>query len=359
MAVFDLNLGSRSYQIMVECGLREQLAKLLQPWQQGQRWLVLGQHEVRHYGAEIMELLRGHGFDIAHITIDSSEEAKSLHTLQQVWEEMVRLGCDRSTVMLALGGGVVGDVCGFVAATYMRGIRYIQIPTTLLAMVDSAIGGKTGINLAAGKNLVGAIHQPQAVFVDPDFLHTLPPRVVSSSMAEIVKYGFIRDPRIFTVFENHFDQLLALADTTLLTDVIAMSCQVKCQIVSNDEFEQHERKLLNYGHTIGHALEVLHHYDGLYHGEAVAYGMKCASHIAYTKNLIDAASYQRMRKVLDRFPLPRLQRFTPTQVLEVIAHDKKNINGTLSFILVDDIGNGVVRTDVSDSDIIDSLTVLR
>lgn len=353
--VVPLELAEHSYDISVGYGLRNDLSEILAPWNQGQQWVVLTQQAIYDLYQSVIDDLICAGYKIGVIIVPADESAKNIRHAEEVWTGMVEMGCDRSSVLLALGGGVVGDLGGFVAATYMRGIPFIQIPTTLLAMIDSAIGGKTAVNLAAGKNLVGAIYQPKAVLIDPGFLQTLPRRNVISSLAEAIKYGFIRDRSIFDTVEARYDDLVALNDEALLSDVIAKSCRIKAQIVSNDQFENGERRLLNYGHTIGHAFETIQAYGGLYHGEAVLYGMKCANFISHKKGLISNSQFDSAQQLLHRFDLPLLGPVPPEKVLEVVAHDKKNINGKLNFILIDDIGNGIVSTDVTADDIIDSL----
>ena len=356
--IVSLELGEHSYDISVGYGLRTNLVDILAPWNKGQQWVVLTQAAINELYAPVIEQLKAAGYRIDTIIVPGDESAKNIRHAEEVWSQMVELGCDRSSILLAMGGGVVGDLGGFVAATYMRGIPFIQLPTTLLAMVDSAIGGKTAVNLAAGKNLVGAIYQPKAVLVDPGFLQTLPKRNVISSLAEAIKYGFIRDSSIFDTIEAGFDDLVSLNDQALLSEIIAKSCKIKAQIVSNDQFENGERRLLNYGHTIGHAFETIQDYGGLYHGEAVLYGMKCSNFISHKKGLISDEQFNRAQSVLHRFELPELGVVAPERVLEIVSHDKKNINGKLNFILIDDIGNGIVSTEVSENDILDSLQVV-
>lgn len=356
--VIPLELGEASYNISVAYGIRDQLADILQQWNKGQQWVVLTQQAIFDLYQPVIDNLQAQSYKIEPIIVPGDESAKNISHAEDVWTQMVELGCDRSSILLALGGGVVGDLGGFVAATYMRGIPVIQIPTTLLAMIDSAIGGKTAVNLAAGKNLVGAVYQPKAVLVDPGFLATLPKRNVISSLAEAVKYGFIRDKSIFNTIDQRFEELLELENQELLTELIAKSCHIKAQIVSNDQFENGERKLLNYGHTIGHAFETIQEYGGLYHGEAVLYGMKCANFISHKHGLLSDDDYQHAQAVLDRFPLPELGDVAPEKVLEIVSHDKKNINGQLSFILIDGIGKGVVSQEVTSQDIVASLSVV-
>ncbi|NND00347.1 MAG: 3-dehydroquinate synthase, partial [Gammaproteobacteria bacterium] len=338
--VFSLELGEHSYDITVGHGLRNRLKDSLAPWNLGQQWVVLTQQAIWDQYHPVIDALQNNGFKLNVVIVAGDETAKNIRQAEDVWNQMVDFGCDRSSVLLAFGGGVVGDLGGFVAATYMRGIPYIQLPTTLLAMIDSAIGGKTAVNLAAGKNLVGAIYQPKAVLVDPGFLQTLPRRNVVSSLGEAIKYGLIRDHTIFETIESRFEDLLSLQDQDLLTDIIAKSCRIKSQIVSNDQYENGERRLLNYGHTIGHAFEAIQEYGGLYHGEAVLYGMRCANFISHEKGFLSETQYQRAETLLQRFPLPELGPVSADKVLQLVAHDKKNINGELNFILLDDIGNG-------------------
>jgi 3-dehydroquinate synthase len=353
--VVPLELAEHSYDISIGYGLRNSLAEILAQWNQGQQWVVVTQKAIFDLYEPVIEQLKHAGYKIDTIIVPADESAKNIRHAEQVWTQMVEMGCDRSSILLALGGGVVGDLGGFVAATYMRGLGFIQVPTTLLAMIDSAIGGKTAVNLAAGKNLVGAIYQPKAVLVDPGFLQTLPRRNVISSLAEAIKYGFIRDKSIFDTMQARYDDLVSLNDETLLSEIIAKSCNIKAQIVSNDQFENGERRLLNYGHTIGHAFETIQAYGGLYHGEAVLYGMKCANFISHKKGLLNDSEFEAAQTLLHRFDLPELGQVPADKVLAVVAHDKKNINGKLNFILIDGIGNGVVSTDVTSDDIIDSL----
>ena len=352
-------LGADAYNIEVGFGLRQQLAELLQPWNKGQTFFVLSQQTILQHYQPVLDELTAQGFNLVVHTVPADESAKNIRYAEELWGAMVAAGCDRSTMLLALGGGVVGDLGGFVASTYMRGIDCVQIPTTLLAMIDSAIGGKTAINLDAGKNLVGRVYQPKMVVVDPGFLATLPERNVVSSLAEGIKYGFIKEKRIFDVMDQQFEAMVSLDDHDLLLDIIASSCRIKANVVANDQFEHGERRLLNYGHTIGHALETIHAYQGLYHGEAVLYGMKCANHISWQKGLLSDAEYQTAQTALDKFPLPELGEVDPEQVLEIVSHDKKNINGQLHFVLLDGLGNGVTRTDVTPEQMVASLATLK
>lgn len=354
-----LALDDYPYSIEVGFGLRDQLAELLAPYNKGQVFFVVSQETILRHYQPVLDQLSAAGYKLVTHIVPADESAKNISYAEELWTAMVEAGCDRSSVLLALGGGVVGDLGGFVGSTYMRGIDVVQIPTTLLAMIDSAIGGKTAVNLAAGKNLVGRVYQPKMVIVDPGFLETLPERNVVSSLAEGIKYGFIKEKRIFDVMDERFDEMVALNDEELLLDIIASSCRIKAEVVVNDQFENGERRLLNYGHTIGHALETIHAYQGLYHGEAVLYGMKCANHISWQKGLMSDEEYHSAQAALDKFPLPELQNIDPDTVLELVSHDKKNINGLLHFILLDGVGNGIVRTDVTAEEMVASLETLK
>lgn len=353
---------NKSHFILLQNGLRHQLPDLLAEFNLDQQCVLLVPQQVSSLYQSVISSFQQAGFKLTVILIPDDESAKDIRQAELIWAQMVEAGCDRSSVLFALGGGVTGDLGGFVASTYMRGIRYVQIPTTLLAMVDSSIGGKTAVNLSAGKNLVGAIHQPAGIYIDPEFLATLPTRNVVSSLAEVVKYGLIRDPSIFDVFENDFDALIGLDDADLVQQVITASCQIKADIISRDPFEQGERKLLNFGHTIGHALETLGQYRGLYHGEAVLYGMQCAVCISHRKGLISDAVSQRIQTLLSRFSLPELPELSQVeidQILAAVSHDKKRIGRRLQFILLEDIGQAVIREDVDESDLLFSLEFLK
>ena len=347
MQTIRLDLDQDGYDIHVDSGLLNRLANVLEPYQQGQKWVVITQQGIWNLYGNVFANLVSQGWQIHTIIVTDNESAKSLESAQRVWSELTDLHCDRSTSLIALGGGVVGDLTGFIAATYMRGIAYLQIPTTLLAMIDSAIGGKTALNLPAGKNLVGAVYQPKMVIVDPSVLGTLPSRNINSSLAEAVKYGLINNPQILGIIEQKFDQVIALEDKRALDEIIFLSIRIKVDIVSQDPFEHGRRKLLNYGHTIGHAFETLAGYGEIYHGEAVFLGMKCANYISRQKGLIDEVEYQRAQAIIDRFQMPKIEQQAPESILKVVAHDKKHQNGRLQFILLNGIGNAEISDTVT------------
>jgi 3-dehydroquinate synthase len=285
------------------------------------------------------------------LTLAAGEEHKRFATLERLCEELAQHGADRDSVLIALGGGVAGDLTGFLAAIYMRGIRWIGVPTTVLAQVDSSIGGKTGANLAAGKNLVGAFHSPLAVFSDTATLRTLPPRELRAGLQEAVKSGVIRDAELFQLLEEHSAAVLA-QDPETITRVIAASVQVKARVVAADERETGERMLLNLGHTLGHALEAATQYTQLLHGEAVAWGMLAATRIAAARTLLTAAEAARIEHTVRLYG--PLQPFTADAeaLVALTAKDKKHRSGTRSFILPTSIGDAVVVRDVTEVELL-------
>ena len=303
MKSVQVNLGSRSYPIHVKSGLLKQTASILSDQNHGQKWVIISQYNLMDlFGFDLMTVLNESGFNCDFITLPVGEASKSLNEFSRVISQMVEFGCDRKTTIIALGGGVVGDVSGFVASSFMRGIDYYQIPTTLLAMVDSSIGGKTGINIAEGKNLVGAIYQPKGVLIDPVILESLPQEEVFAGLGEIIKYGAIWDKAFLIDISTWLEDI----DSFPFEDAILKSCKIKAEVVSKDEREGDLRRILNFGHTIGHALESHLGYGKIRHGEAVALGMKCAGFISEKLGLISKEDNSILSKTIAKLPLPIL-----------------------------------------------------
>jgi 3-dehydroquinate synthase len=285
------------------------------------------------------------------LTIPSGEQHKRLATVERLAEEMAAARADRDSILIAFGGGVIGDITGFLAAIYMRGIRYIGVPTTLLAQVDSSLGGKTGVNLAAGKNLIGSFHHPLAVFADIDLLATLPPRELRAGLQESVKAGIIRDRALFDFMDTHSDAIL-IGDPTALKEVVTDSVRMKAGVVAADERETGVRMLLNLGHTLGHAIESATNYTQLLHGEAVAWGMIAAIQIALDRRTITPEEADRMTHVICRYgPLHPFTADAATLVANT-AKDKKNRSGSRSFVLPVGIGDATVVRDVSENELL-------
>ena len=356
MKSVQVNLGSRSYPIHVKSGLLKKTASILSDQNHGQKWVIISQYNLMDlFGFDLMTVLNESGFNCDFITLPVGEASKSLNEFSRVISQMVEFGCDRKTTIIALGGGVVGDVSGFVASSFMRGIDYYQIPTTLLAMVDSAIGGKTGINIAEGKNLVGAIYQPKGVLIDPVILESLSKEEVMAGLGEVIKYGAIWDKAFLIDISTWLEDI----DSFPFEDAIRKSCKIKAEVVSKDEREGDLRRILNFGHTIGHALESHLGYGKIRHGEAVALGMKCAGFISQKLNLLSKEELSTLNQTINRLPLPQLPHINGNHLMPFIKTDKKSEKGVLNFVLLDGLGNALSSTDVTEELIQESLKVLN
>ena len=290
--------------------------------------------------------------------IGQGEKAKSIETAIEICDKMTLMHYDRSSTIFAVGGGVVGDTAGFVASIFMRGIDYIQYPTTLLAMVDSSIGGKTGVNLTSGKNLIGRIHQPKAVIIDSSFLDTLPQREINASLAEAIKYGFIYDRDLFNYIVENMSDILSGKNHTVLNKIILRSCEIKTEVVSKDVNEDNIRMILNFGHTIGHALEGYFEYKKLLHGEAILYGMKCALHLSHTIGNLNKKDYHASLKAIAAFTLPAIDLKDKGSIIEFVKRDKKFRESQIRFVLISEIGKAELSTKITLNHIEESLGVL-
>ena len=286
------------------------------------------------------------------------ERHKRMAQVERLATEMAKAGADRSSLLIAFGGGVTGDMGGFLAAIYMRGIDYIQVPTTLLSQVDSSVGGKTGANLQTGKNLVGCFYPPQAVVVDIELLSTLPRRELRAGIYESIKAGLIRDAALFRYIETHREQIDA-GDPTILEKMVAASIQIKAEIVALDERELGLRMILNFGHTIGHAIEAATGYRALLHGEAIAWGMIIALDISRQRNLVTAEAVQRVTSLLHFFEPPSLPAVSSKRLLQAASGDKKNRAGVRRFVLLQEIGKAVVVEDVTDAEVLAAIDAVR
>lgn len=332
----------RSYAIHVGSGILGQLGSLLAAAGSGRAVVIADVAVVEPHAATVVAGLEQAGLDADLLTVPSGEASKSLVEAGRLWESLAQLGIDRQTVVVAVGGGVVGDLAGFVAAGFARGIPCWQVPTTLVAQVDSAIGGKTGINLRAGKNLVGAFWQPRGVIADIDTLATLPNREFISGLAEVVKYGMILDADFFAWLEDNATAVVA-REPAAIGHIVRRSAELKAFVVERDEREQTGlRACLNYGHTFAHAFETATGYGTLLHGEAVSLGMVAAARLAADLGRIDEAVVTRQRRLLEQFGLPvvtdTLHGISDDTLLAIMARDKKALHGRLRFVLPDRIG---------------------
>ena len=344
--------GGRAYPILLGDGL---LARpgLLDEFVASQALVVSNATVAGTYLAPLQRGLNAPQVDV--LEIGDGERFKTLETYAAILDALIAKRHNRSTTVIALGGGVVGDVAGFAAATYQRGVGLVQIPTTLLALVDSSVGGKTAVNHSAGKNLIGAFHQPRAVVADIGVLRTLPKREFRAGLAEVVKVGVIADAPFFAWLERHLDDLLA-GETQALVHAVRRCCEVKAQVVAEDEREQGRRAILNFGHTFGHAIEAVTGYRRYLHGEAVAIGMAMAMDLSVHLGRVDEAEHRRLCQLLTRAGLPlTAPGLHPQAILNAMAMDKKAIDGRLRLVLCDDIGRVSVSADAPQANILASI----
>jgi 3-dehydroquinate synthase len=345
MKQINVNLQERAYKIFISPGMfKKKLSDNITPFIKGKKVLIVTDETVNDlYGKIVEKTISIKAKECKLYAIKPGEGSKHIGTMEKLYHEAVSDTLDRKSVIVALGGGVVGDIAGFLAATYMRGIDFIQIPTTLLAMVDSSVGGKTGIDLPEGKNLVGAFWQPKTVLIDPEVLSTLPKRELACGLAEVVKYGMIFDEDFFIYLENHIRELKNL-NPEVYTSVIAKCCELKADVVRRDEREESGlRALLNYGHTFGHAIETITGYEKLNHGEAVAIGMCMAASLSVADFRLDDAAELRQESLLRDLLLPTsISDVKPSEIYNAMSKDKKVIDGQVRFILPETIGDAVM-----------------
>ncbi len=342
-----VDLGPRSYDIDIGVGLLTHLGSFLAERRTVSHAVVITDENVEEHARCAAESLASGTLAVDLLVIEPGEQSKSIEAATDLWQALLELGADRKTVVVAVGGGVVGDLAGFVAATYARGLGFLQVPTTLLAQVDSSVGGKVGINLPSAKNIVGAFLQPVGVLIDPVTLHTLPPREYRSGLGEVVKYGVILDAEFFAFLEANVAGLLERR-LEVLGEVIARCCRLKADVVASDEREETGlRAVLNYGHTFGHALETLTGYEQLLHGEAISIGMLCASRLAERLGRIDSQVTRRQADLLAALGLPvALPEVDHDRILSAMMHDKKVEHGRLRFVLPAALGRVELVGDV-------------
>ena len=339
MSILSVNLADNSYDIVIERGVLASLGqRCLTVGLKGMAAVISNPTVAALYGATVQGSLVAAGFTVVHIEIPDGEEYKNSTTLNQVYDALLTSGVDRSSFIVALGGGVVGDVAGYAAATWMRGIPFVQVPTTLLAQVDSSVGGKTGIDHPKGKNLIGAFYQPRLVLIDVNTLATLDQRQFSAGLAEVIKYGVVIDHSFFEFVEKNSAAILA-KDPCFLIEIILRSCQIKAQVVELDEKEAGLRAILNYGHTFGHAFESISGYHFLVHGEAVAIGMVLATKVSVAKSLCSEEEFSRIYALIVKCGLPvEIPSYDRQQLIDAVAADKKSKGGNINFICNQGIG---------------------
>lgn len=338
-----VDLKENSYPIYIERGIRKKAVQYIKEVWKGKRIIIVSDDQVYgHYGEELLENLSGE-FTCTTLVLPHGESTKSFQNLPLIYDAMLKARLSRSDLLIALGGGVIGDLAGFAAATYLRGIPFVQIPTSLLAQVDSSVGGKVAVDLVQGKNLVGAFYQPKMVLIDPDMLKTLPERYLKDGMGEVIKYGCIKDETLFEkletlgAYDNLYDEM---------EEIIYCCVDIKRKVVEEDQFDKGERMLLNFGHTLAHAIEQYCNYERESHGEAVAEGMYQIMRIAEEKGIVKSGMASRIKAVLEMYSLPYESQIAARELTQAICLDKKNLNNHLNLILLKSIGESYIyRTD--------------
>lgn len=358
MRTIHVKTASASYPVHVGCNILPHFASHLRKLtKREQRIFVLTSPQIWSlWGRQLTSAFPNNHAPIV-LFLPAGEQYKRLSNMERLATELSEAGADRSSLLIAFGGGIIGDLGGFLAAIYMRGIPYIQIPTTLLAQVDSSVGGKTGVNLTTGKNLVGSFHHPLAVFADVDVLETLPQRELRAGLFESVKAGIIRDPKLFLFLEKNREAVLACEPDALMR-VVSASVAIKAEVVGIDERESGLRMILNFGHTLGHAIEAVTGYKKLLHGEAIAWGMLAAVHFSRSRRMLPEKDAVRMRQLIHAYgPLPRFRARIP-DLLDAAGRDKKNRAGKRRFVLTEGVGRAVVVEDATDSELTSALEAI-
>tara|TARA_R110001599_G_scaffold353459_1_gene592424 strand:- start:125307 stop:126395 length:1089 start_codon:yes stop_codon:yes gene_type:complete len=357
MHTLHVDLGERSYPVYIG---RDLLAdpELLASHISGSQVVVVSNDNVAPLYMERVRTALGSRKRVTEVLLRDGEEYKTLGTLSDIFDQVMAAGHNRTTTFIALGGGVVGDITGFAAACYQRGVHFIQLPTTLLAQVDSSVGGKTAVNHPMGKNMIGAFHQPEAVLIDTNTLQTLPPREFAAGLAEVIKYGLVSDEPFYHWLREHLPKLLAREEAAL-AEAIERSCSNKAKVVAADEREGGIRAILNLGHTFGHAIETDRGYGQWLHGEAVAAGMVLAMELSRRRGWVAQEDVENLRALILAAGLPVVPPadMTATAFLELMARDKKVVDGRLRLVLLRGVGSACIVDDVTDSELEDLLTV--
>ena len=343
----DVRSATRTYSVFVAHGVVDQIARWLAATGVGERRLLVSSPTVwKRHGETLTAALPG----VERLLVPDGERSKTLQTVARIYEWLIRVGADRQSTIIAVGGGVIGDTVGFAAATYLRGVDLVHIPTTLLAQVDSAVGGKVGVNHPLGKNLIGAFHPPVAVIADPQLLDTLPKRELRAGLYEVVKYGVIASRPLFERLVTDLPRIFA-REPNVMAKIITASCRIKADVVAADEREAGRRRVLNFGHTAGHALEAVTRYRRLRHGEAVAYGMLVSAQIGASRGLLDPDDHAALTDLIGRMgPLPSVTDVSASDVLAAMRRDKKVVAGRLHVVLPNGIGDTVIVDDVTEKD---------
>ena len=338
-----VNLKDHSYPIYIQKGILKSAHEKIKEIYQGKKIMIISDDQVYHYYGELLTNVLQQDFEVGHVIVPHGEHSKRFDMLPQLYQACLDFQLTRTDLIVALGGGVIGDMAGFVASSYLRGVKLVQIPTSLLAQVDSSVGGKVAVDLPEGKNLVGAFYHPWMVLIDPETLKTLEPRFIHDGMGEVIKYGCIKDKNLFEKLESYqnFEELYENID-----EIIYNCVDIKRDVVEKDQFDFGDRLLLNFGHTYGHAIEQYYHYERYSHGEAVSIGMYQISQISEKENMTKPETSERIKNILTQYSLPFECRVETKDLMKAISLDKKNINNSLSLVLLKEIGDSYVyKTD--------------
>ena len=338
MQKITVDLGEKKYDIKIEKGLLARVGEEVRGLSKAGKVAVITDANVDAlYGAVLQQSLEAESFAVNRIVVEAGEKSKTLEVLGEVYEQLAAFGITRGDLILTFGGGVPGDLGGFAAATFLRGVDFIQIPTSLLAQIDSSVGGKVAVDLPAGKNLVGSFYQPLGVLIDPDLLSTLPVRYLHDGLAEAIKYGCIRSSELFAKLEGISNDKELLAD---IGEVIYACCEIKARIVEADEYDTGERMLLNFGHTLGHAVEKCYNYETYTHGEGVGIGMLLLTEQTERRGITQAGTAHRIKQILEHYSLPTEAVMAKDEMLKTIAMDKKKNGREITLVVLDKIGSG-------------------
>lgn len=357
MAGFRVDLGLNSYDIIIGTNNIDILGERLEKMKLSRKALVITDENVGPlYGDSVLQMLKQAGFSTELYAVPPGEDSKSLSCAASLYTKAIEAKLDRHSPLIALGGGVVGDLAGFIASTYLRGIPFIQLPTSLLAQVDSSVGGKVAVNHPLGKNLIGSFYQPSLVLINTAFLRTLPERELYTGLAEIIKHGIIADRQYFAALNANHQQILA-KNPLVMASIIERSCRIKADVVQKDERESNLRMILNFGHTIAHAIEAATGFHAYNHGEAVAIGMHGASLLSYFLNLCGQPAVDRITETLKRFNLPLVApQCNVEQLFQLLTRDKKAIGGCVHWVLLKDIGEVMIEDHVPESAVREALS---
>ncbi|MBU3137080.1 3-dehydroquinate synthase [Clostridium gasigenes] len=339
-----VDLKERSYPILIEKGLINKVAYEVQKVFKGEKIFILTDENVNgFYGEKVMSLLQDVGYEVKKLVLKPGEETKNYRCVEGIYNELLDFKLTRSDLIITLGGGVIGDLGGFVASTFLRGVDFIQFPTSLLAQVDSSVGGKVGVDIARGKNLVGSFYHPKAVLIDPEVLNTLKPRFFNDGMAEVIKYGCIKDKEFFYELKKYKNKEEVINN---ISTIIHNCCKIKRNVVEKDEKDKGDRMLLNFGHTLGHGIEQYYEYKKHTHGEGVAIGMYAITKISEAKGLTKDGTAEEIKELLVQYALPFETDVKIANIMEAISLDKKNIDGKLNVILIKEMGESFIyKTD--------------